>query len=91
MRISNTFFGAYLRLLTALTLSNMPRQLRSRLRAQCSGSANKSFEGLKGPERSTKLFMVLTGPWDARKNELSENAVRRSEGILGCLITRKES
>ena len=79
----------YLRLLKAPAPSKMPHWLLSRLRAECSDFANKTFEGLKGPERSTKLFMVLTGPWEARKM----GGLKRRRGalniFLGCLITAR--
>ena len=60
MRISYTSSGALCALFLTLPAPNKrPRQLRSRLRAKCSGSVNKTSVGLKGPERSEKV-MVLT-------------------------------
>ena len=61
----------------------MPRRLLSRLRAECSGSANKTFDGLKGPERRTKLVKVMNGSSDVRNNGQSEKAVGRTEDIFG--------
>ena len=42
----------------------------------------QDFEGLKESEWSTKLFIVLNRPWEARKYGRSEEAVGRSEYIF---------
>ena len=43
--------------LTALAPSKMSRRFQSRLRVKCFGSGKKTFEWLKGPERSTELVL----------------------------------
>ena len=68
MWISHSAFGALSALLLmAPAPTKMPRRLRSRHRVKCSDSGNNTFRGLKWPERSTTLFIVLKGPKDTWK------------------------
>ena len=86
-QISYTSFAVLNALfLTSPAPSKMWRWLQSRLLAKRSGSGNNTFGSSKGSERSTKLLIVLTGPWETwKKMALSEKVVGRKKKFLGSL------